>query len=80
MMSKNTYMKCNADPPLKPCHKCGAEINANWTIRRLQKEKAELEAQIDRVDIIITRMETLPQDTVYSRGIAYEFRSALEGE
>ena len=30
------YMKGTNDPPLKPCEKCGAEINANWTIRKLQ--------------------------------------------
>jgi hypothetical protein len=48
-MNEQGYMKCLDDSPLKPCHLCGAEINANWTIRRLQKEKAKLEAHLDAV-------------------------------
>ena len=32
----------------------------------------------DHVEKIIERLETLPQETLYSRGIAYEFRSALK--
>lgn len=39
------YMKSPADPPFKPCKHCGAELNANWTIRGLQKRIAELEGR-----------------------------------
>ena len=36
-----------------------------------------LEARLEAVNTIVTRLETLPQETLYSRGIAYEFRSAI---
>jgi hypothetical protein len=49
-MSEQGYMKCKSDPPLDPCNICGAEINANWTIRALQKEKAKLEKALNQVD------------------------------
>ena len=34
------FMQGPNDPPFKPCSKCGAEINANWTIRALQARLA----------------------------------------
>ena len=58
-MGEQGYMKCNDDPPLKPCHVCGAEINANWTIRGLQKEIAELE---EAADIEHNRIKSLKAD------------------
>ena len=30
------YMKMPNDTPLNPCSECGAEVNANWTIRELR--------------------------------------------
>ena len=41
----------------------------------------ELQAQLEAVNTIVTRLESLPQETLYSRGIAYEFRKAIgEGD
>ena len=42
-LTEHGYMKGQTDPVLKPCHKCGAEINANWTIRGLLKKVSEME-------------------------------------
>ena len=57
-------MKCNADRPFKPCHHCGAEINANWTIRKLQRDLAELETNQINAEVVVTdgtnrKIETL---------------------
>jgi len=46
----------------------------------LLEKNAALQDRLDAVEKIIVRLETLPQETLYSRGIAYEFRSALEQE
>ena len=43
------YMKKRNDPPLNPCVKCGAEVNANWTIRELHNHIATLEAQLAEI-------------------------------
>ena len=46
-------------------------------IGNIQNRMVKAEAKLDAVDVIVSRLETLPQDTLYSRGIAYEFRSAI---
>jgi hypothetical protein len=44
------YMKGPNDPPLKPCTHCGAEINANWTIRALQAQLEAVTTVLDEIE------------------------------
>ena len=53
-------------------------IELQARIERVDGELKEANATIERVDEIVSRMECLPQDTVYTKGTAYEFRTALE--
>jgi hypothetical protein len=50
------------------------------TLRKAEARIVKLEMRLDAVEKIIDRLETLPQETLYSRGIAYELRSALQQE
>ena len=49
-----------------------SDYNAWWRYVK------QLEATFDRIETIIERLESLPQETLYSHGIAYEFRTALQ--
>jgi hypothetical protein len=49
-------------------------------VKTLEGEKRYQGAQLEGIEKIIDRLETLPQETLYSRGIAYELRSALQQE
>ncbi len=46
-------------------------------ITELKAQVRELWAMEERIVDIIERMETLPQELMYSRGVASEFRAAL---
>ena len=49
-------------------------------VQALEDKIIKLEARIEAVNKITERLEILPQETLYSRGIASEYRAALEGE
>ncbi len=55
--SATGYMKDENDTPFKPCKRCGAEINANWTIRRLLKQVESLQAKLQAVEIVLDSVD-----------------------